>query len=119
MIFHPEGWSLPFWKCVSPNENTGLTIHLENLREKDPVKALFAENPGVVLQVASSSEAENYLKEKGIAYTAIASIQTSARVEIPAIKKSWDLPTLRDTWYRFFFFAGSATIRKETGWRAI
>lgn len=86
-----------------PNENTGLTIHLENLREKDPVKALFAENPGVVLQVASPSEAENYLKEKGIAYTAIASIQTSARVEIPAIKKSWDLPTLRDTWYRSSF----------------
>ena len=113
-IFIRRAGHYPFGNVVSPMKNTGLTIHLENLREKDPVKSFVCrKRQGWLLFKVSIliGSCKNYLKEKGIAYYAIASIQLSARVENPAIRKL-DLPTLRDT-CTFFFFAGSATIRKK------
>ncbi|WP_439484051.1 phosphoribosylformylglycinamidine synthase [Cyclobacterium plantarum] len=91
-----------------PNENTGLTIHLENHPEKDPVKALFAENPGLLIQVNPEAGVEGYLTENGITYLPIASIQTSGKIEIPALGKSWDMASLRDTWYRSSFLLDQA-----------
>ncbi|SHN12652.1 phosphoribosylformylglycinamidine synthase [Cyclobacterium lianum] len=96
-----------------PNEHSGLTIHLENHPEKDPVKALFAENPGIVIQVASEADTAAFLKKRGISYCPIASVQDTGKIVVRAIEKTWDMATLRDTWYRSSYLLDQQQSGKE------
>ncbi|WP_162416188.1 phosphoribosylformylglycinamidine synthase [Cyclobacterium roseum] len=83
-----------------PTEGSGLQIHLENLNEKDAVKALFSENPGLVIQVQNPEEVSDYLKEEGIASVTVATVKTDRKITIESLDLSWEMPELRDTWYR-------------------
>lgn len=83
-----------------PNENSGLQVHVENLKEKDPVKALFSENPGLVIQVQNPDSVSARLKAEGIDAISIASIASDGALRIPALDLDWNVAELRDTWYR-------------------
>ena len=49
------------------NKEGGMHINLHNLNSTDMVKMLFAENPGVIIQVpdAHKEELKTYCKEAG------------------------------------------------------
>ncbi|MBP5478212.1 MAG: phosphoribosylformylglycinamidine synthase, partial [Bacteroidaceae bacterium] len=55
------------------NQKGGIDVNLAGIAEKDIVKVLFAENPGVVIQVANDKkeEVEAILNKDGIAFSEI------------------------------------------------
>ena len=93
------------------NTTGGLDINLNKLRNTDIVKALFAENPGVVIQVSDQNAArvKKILDDAGIGY---------AKIGVPCEKReisivfgqqtvNLDIDHLRDVWY-------SASYRMDT-----
>ena len=85
------------------NQNGGLDIDLSAFSGDDIVKTLFAENPGVVIQIADSDieAVENLLDEMGISY---APIGKPADARCIMVKKDnfchcFDIDEMRDAWY--------------------
>ena len=85
------------------NRNGGLDIDLSAFSGDDIVKTLFAENPGVVIQIADSDieAVENLLDEMGISY---APIGKPADARCIMVKKDnfchcFDIDEMRDAWY--------------------
>ncbi|MBR3399702.1 MAG: phosphoribosylformylglycinamidine synthase subunit PurQ, partial [Prevotella sp.] len=85
------------------NQNGGLDIDLSAFSGDDIVKTLFAENPGVVIQIADSDieAVENLLDEMGISY---APIGKPANARCIMVKKDnfchcFDIDEMRDAWY--------------------
>ncbi len=56
--------------CFS-NTSGGLTIDLSALNDKDTVKLLFSQNPGILIQVSDEEEVAEILLENGISYLSI------------------------------------------------
>ncbi len=87
------------------NTEGGLDIKLGDLNEADVVKLLFAENPGVVVQVADKHRDEflSVLDDFGVDYAAIGHPSPAFRT-VRVKKGSWqhvfDIEQLRDVWYR-------------------
>ena len=92
------------------NTQGGLRVFFDEMGEPDIVKMLFAENPGVVIQVAKENqeEVEALLNGEGIAFAHIA-VPTSNRVltvdyaatpdKRHTRRMSFDIDHLRDVWY--------------------
>ena len=87
------------------NTHGGMHINLHDIADTDIVKQLFAENPGVVIQVSDEHKHElrEYLDAQGIGYAKIGYPTPDNRQII--IKKddyehAFDIDSLRDTWYR-------------------
>ncbi|WP_339924742.1 phosphoribosylformylglycinamidine synthase [uncultured Cyclobacterium sp.] len=83
-----------------PNQNTGIDIHASNLNEKDLVKALFAENPGLVIQVNDAADITTFLNSQGISAVEIATVNATGTIKIEGLNKSWEVSALRDIWYK-------------------
>ena len=89
------------------NVEGGMHVNLHDLRpeDNDVVKMLFAENPGVVIQVSDTHKKElrEYFETNGIGYAKIA-YPTPGERKISVMKDEWhhdfDIDALRDTWYR-------------------
>ena len=89
------------------NVEGGLHVNLHDIMQDndDVVKMLFAENPGVVIQVSDTrkKELKEYLEDAGIAFAKIA-YPTPAERKIVVVKDEWkhefDIDSLRDTWYK-------------------
>ena len=85
------------------NTHGGIKLNLVNIDETDLVKILFAENPGVVVQVSTQHEAEfkKLMDEAGVAYAYIGVPQRERYLSIR--KGDWqevlDIDHLRDVWY--------------------
>ena len=89
------------------NTKGGLNISLDKIKTDDLVKILFAENPGVVIQVANDkrSEVKKFLEDEGIGYV---NIGEPVEGRTLAIQKNGqtlnlDIDALRDVWYRTSF----------------
>ncbi|MBP5514405.1 MAG: phosphoribosylformylglycinamidine synthase [Bacteroidaceae bacterium] len=86
------------------NTKGGLKINLNNFEETDLSKILFAENPGVVVQVASSREAEfkKLMDEMGVGfiYIGVPCRDRSIRLRKGEYEETLDIDGLRDVWYR-------------------
>ena len=87
------------------NKEGGMHINLHNLNSTDMVKMLFAENPGVIIQVADAhkEELKTYFEEAGIAFAKIGYPTPKERTLI--IKNDnaehvFDIDKLRDIWYK-------------------
>ncbi|MBN1338432.1 MAG: phosphoribosylformylglycinamidine synthase [Bacteroidales bacterium] len=80
----------------------GLEISLDEISEKDIVKILFSENPGIVIQVAETSDVPAILKQKGVAYSRIGHPALSRRLRIHQAGSVHDfnIDKLRDVWYK-------------------
>ena len=93
------------------NQKGGIEANLNSISEHDPVKLLFAENPGVVIQVKNSDlkDIEKMLDNAGVGYVEIG--HPIAEREIVVKKDSrtrrFDIDSLRDVWY-------SASYRLDT-----
>lgn len=88
-----------------PNSKGGLKIDFSAIPETDLVKLLFAENPGVVLQLNNLEEAEEILRSNSIGFAKIAELSTERTLDIKQGKKhlSLDIDALRDVWYESSF----------------
>ena len=89
------------------NVDGGMHVNLHDIMQDndDVVKMLFAENPGVVIQVSDTrkKELKEYLEDAGIAFAKIAYPTPNDR-KIVVVKDEWkhefDINALRDTWYK-------------------
>lgn len=88
-----------------PNSKGGLKIDFSAIPETDLVKLLFAENPGVVLQLKNLEEAEEILRSNSIGFAKIAELSTERTLDIKQGKKhlNLDIDALRDVWYESSF----------------
>ncbi|MBP5260111.1 MAG: phosphoribosylformylglycinamidine synthase, partial [Paludibacteraceae bacterium] len=84
------------------NTRGGLKINFSDLAEKDIVTLLFAENPGVILQVKDEKEVEKLLKNAGIGFAKIGFPidERELVVENKGAEYRFDIDAARDTWYR-------------------
>ncbi|VBB43379.1 Phosphoribosylformylglycinamidine synthase [uncultured Paludibacter sp.] len=84
------------------NTKGGLNINLDYLSESSLVKILFAENPGVLVQIKDTKSAEKILKENGIGFARIGYPIEERRLEIHKKKNSYSfsINELRDLWYQ-------------------
>ena len=85
------------------NVEGGIVANLDGFKEEDLIKVLFAENPGVVVQVADAhkSEFKKILEDAGVAFVKIGT-PTDERhilVEKDGATYQFGVDYLRDTWY--------------------
>ncbi len=84
------------------NTKGGLCINLSSLAEKDTVKLLFSENPGVFIQTKNNTEVEKLLTENGIGFAKIGyPIEERSVIVVKDDEKyTFNIDELRDVWYR-------------------
>ena len=88
------------------NQKGGLHINLHDIcKDGDIVKALFAENPGVVIEVSDEHKQEfkDFMEEQGVGYAKIGyPVEDSRTIVVKAGDKelTFDIDALRDTWYK-------------------
>ena len=87
------------------NTHGGMHVNLHDIADDDIVKLLFAENPGVVIQVSDEHKQElrAFLEDAGIGYAKMGYPTPDSRTIV--IKKddyqhTFDIDALRDTWYK-------------------
>lgn len=89
--------------CFADNR-LGLDIDLSFLAEKDIVKILFAENPGVLVQIPDSAakKVSAILEKAGVAYGFLGKPGKAGVLNIKKDKESWslDVASLRDLWFK-------------------
>lgn len=85
------------------NKAGGVELKAEPFQENDLVKILFAENPGILVQVKNKAAFEDLMNKKGVSYF-IAACPISNREMIICTKSGtkyhFDIDHMRDIWYR-------------------
>ena len=88
------------------NTKGGLHINLHDIcKDGDVVKALFAENPGVVIQVSDEHKFEfkELMEDLGVGFAKIGyPVEDSREIVVKAgdEEKSFDIDALRDVWFK-------------------
>ena len=87
--------------CFADNR-LGLDIDFSYLAEKDIVKILFAENPGVLVQIKDCKKVAAILDEAGVAYNFLGRLGKAGKLNIKKDSKNFhlDIPSLRDLWFK-------------------
>lgn len=89
--------------CFADNR-LGLEIDLSFLTEKDIVKLLFAENPGVLIQIpdAAAKKVAAVLDKAGVAYGFLGKPGKAGQLNIRKGESAWslDIASLRDLWFK-------------------
>ena len=97
------------------NPKGGLKIDLSDLQESDITKLLFAENPGVVIQIKDSDKASvlGKLEAEGVGYAIIGKPQSDRVLDIKKNDYSLklDIDYLRDFWFKSSYLLD----RKQSG----
>lgn len=83
------------------NIEGGLTINLDAIPEQDLTKILFAENPGVILQIREVQKAEAILNEAGIGFAKIGkpTHERHILIEKDGASYHFGIDYMRDLWY--------------------
>lgn len=107
------------------NTKGGLKINLHDIKGEDIIKKLFAENPGVIIQVPDehNDEVKAFLEENCIGFARIGCPDTNNRtlsITDGIWKQEFDIDTMRETWYETSYlldrkqsFSGMAQKRHE------
>ena len=93
------------------NTKGGMHINLHDIcKDGDIVKALFAENPGVVIEVSDKykQEFKDFMEEQGVGFAKIGyPVEDSRSIEVVSpdgngktIAHTFDIDALRDVWYK-------------------
>jgi phosphoribosylformylglycinamidine synthase len=87
--------------CFAQNEG-GITLDLTPLGENDPVKLLFSENPGVIVQVADAEKFEYLFKQNNITYIPIGKPMGERVIRIKNFTEEYtfEIDPLREKWFR-------------------
>lgn len=83
------------------NYEMGMDVDLTSVKEKDIIKLLFSENPGVVIQVEDVSKVEKILVASNVEYNVIGEIVEERNINIVHYESrySFDIVDLRNVWY--------------------
>ena len=83
------------------NVEGGLEVNLDKLSEQDIVKILFAENPGILVQVKDKKAFEKLMEEAGVGFAAIAKPTSERHILISkeGIQYHFGIDYMRDVWY--------------------
>lgn len=89
-------------EMVFADNNLGATIDLTAINESDLVKALFFENPGLVIQVADADDVIAKLSNAGVTAVKIGQLSEAGKMKIKncCAEMVLDIATLRDTWFK-------------------
>jgi phosphoribosylformylglycinamidine synthase len=95
------------------NVEGGLEVNLDAIEENDLVKILFAENPGVLIQVADKKAVQKILQDNGIGYAVIAqpSEERHVMVQKDGVSYQFGIDYLRDLWFKTSYLLD----RKQSG----
>ncbi|MDD3078243.1 MAG: phosphoribosylformylglycinamidine synthase [Paludibacter sp.] len=95
------------------NTHGGLNVNLDYIAEKSLVTMLFAENPGVLIQVKDKKAVEKILAANGVGFARIATPIADRRIEITRKKESYSfsINDMRDLWYKASYLLD----RKQSG----
>jgi phosphoribosylformylglycinamidine synthase len=80
----------------------GLDLNLSTLTEKDIIKILFSENPGILIQVRNDHSTEDFLNKTGIGFYKIGQPSQNRVINIVhrGLDYHFDIEKLRDLWFR-------------------
>lgn len=95
------------------NPQGGLETRLEKLHHSDLIKILFAENPGILIQVKHHHLVEKILEDFGLGYAIVARPIEERKLIIQkdTFLKEFDIDELRDVWYESSYLLD----RKQSG----
>jgi len=95
------------------NAKGGLNVNLDYIAGNSLVTMLFAENPGVLIQVKDRKAVEKILDANGVGFARIATPIEERRLEISRKKESYSfsINNLRDVWFRTSYLLD----RKQSG----
>ncbi len=95
------------------NREGGLNVNLDSIAENSLIKILFAENPGVLIQVKDKKTVEKILNDNGVGFACIGQPIAERRLEIHKKKLSYafSINEMRDLWYRSSYLLD----RKQSG----
>ena len=95
------------------NVNGGLNVSLDAIEEEDLVKILFAENPGILIQVSDKKVVQKILEDNGIGYAIIAQPceERHVMVEKNGVSYQFGIDYLRDLWFKTSYLLD----RKQSG----
>ncbi|MBQ8424116.1 MAG: phosphoribosylformylglycinamidine synthase [Coprobacter sp.] len=95
------------------NVDGGLDVNLDKVPEKDLVKILFSENPGVLIQVRDRKAVEAVLDEAGVGYAVIARPCSERHLLVTKgdAQYQFGIDHLRDVWYSSSYLLD----RKQSG----
>jgi phosphoribosylformylglycinamidine synthase len=89
-------------EMVFAENEISFEINLSAITESDPVKILFSENPGLIIQVDQGSDVKTLLTREGIKFAKLGKIIKGSESKIKYDNQSLnlDVPILRDLWFR-------------------
>jgi len=82
------------------NETGGLEINLDKLKEKDLIKILFSENPGIIIQIENRTKTEEIFDKNGVAFAKIGKPSPERHILLSKEGVSYHLGIdyMRDLW---------------------
>lgn len=98
------------------NPEGGLEINLDKIAEKDIIKILFSENPGVLIQVKDKNSVEKILQNNGIGFSKIGRPCKERHILVKKDNAEYQfgIDYLRDVWFSSSYLLD----RKQSGEKA-
>ncbi|BDD04939.1 phosphoribosylformylglycinamidine synthase [Aureibacter tunicatorum] len=98
-----------------PQQNVGLDIDLTAIAEDDLIKLLFAENSGLIVQVADEKKAETFFAERGVDAKMIGIPVEDSFIKIRKGDEVYEfgIDSLRDAWYRTSYLLDKKQTRED------
>ena len=83
------------------NVEGGLEVNLDKINESDIVKILFAENPGIIVQVKDKKAFEKLMMDAGVGFAEIAKPTKERHILVSkdGIQYHFGIDYMRDVWY--------------------
>lgn len=83
------------------NTEGGLEVDMDKVAEEDIIKILFAENPGILIQVKDKKVVEKILEDNGIGFARIAKPTDERHILASknGIQYQFGIDYMRDVWY--------------------
>ncbi len=84
------------------NVDFGMDADLTQMEERDNIRLLFSENPGIVIQVTDVEAVQDIMKLARIDFVRIGSINQERTIAITngSDHHSFDIDSMRDAWFR-------------------
>ena len=81
-----------------PSQSVGMQVDVAQLVEKDLVKAMFSENPGILIQVEANGEVEKLLTTVKIGFKTLGTVTLNGKIELAS--QTLAISEWRDLWFR-------------------
>ena len=81
-----------------PSQSVGMQVDVAQLVEKDLVKAMFSENPGILIQVEANGEVEKLLTTAKIGFKTLGTVTLNGKIELAS--QTLAISEWRDLWFR-------------------